>query len=198
MTLGWSTNTRNNPVLPTRGRLQSLTASTSLPFGSLQYYKLRYKDQWFKPVTEDLTLALSGNLGYGDSYGDTDEFPFFQNFYAGGQKSVRGFKSNTLGIKENSEALGGNLLVAGGAELLFPLPFVKKQIKSFRLSAFTDFGNVYDQEEDFDLSLLRYSAGLSAIWVSPFGPVSVSIAQAFNEQDDDETEVFQFAVGSTF
>lgn len=198
VTLGWSTNTRNNPVLPTRGRLQSLTASTSLPFGSLQYYKLRYKDQWFKPVTEDLTLALSGNLGYGDSYGDTDEFPFFQNFYAGGQKSVRGFKSNTLGIKENSEALGGNLLVAGGAELLFPLPFVKKQIKSFRLSAFTDFGNVYDQEEDFDLSLLRYSAGLSAIWVSPFGPVSVSIAQAFNEQDDDETEVFQFAVGSTF
>ena len=75
---------------------------------------------------------------------------------------------------------------------------MQKPLKSIRLSSFVDVGNVYDENENFDAGLLRYSAGISAIWISPFGPVSVSLARPFNEQDDDETEVFQFAVGSTF
>ena len=75
---------------------------------------------------------------------------------------------------------------------------MKKPLKSIRFSGFVDVGNVYDENENFDAGLLRYSAGLSAIWISPFGPVSVSLSQPFNEQDDDETEVFQFAVGSSF
>jgi len=45
---------------------------------------------------------------------------------------------------------------------------------------------------------LRYSAGLSAIWISPFGAMSFSIAQPFNEQEGDTTESFQFSLGSTF
>ena len=149
-------------------------------------------------MTKSLTLALHGNLGYGDAYGDTEELPFFQNFYAGGIRSVRGFKANTLGVKEDDQSLGGNLLVTGGAEIIFPLPFMKKMLKSVRLSAFTDIGNVYAVDEDFDASLLRYSAGLSAIWISPFGAMSFSVAQPFNEQTDDETETFQFSLGSTF
>lgn len=170
----------------------------AVPGGSLQYYKLNYEDRRYSPLTSDLTMAFGGRLGYGKAYGSTDKYPFFENFYAGGQNSVRGFSSNTLGVKDNKQALGGNLLVTAGAELIFQIPFVKKQIKSIRLSAFTDVGNVYDENENFDAGLLRYSAGLSAIWISPFGPVSVSVARPFNKQDDDETEIFQFAVGSAF
>ncbi len=143
-------------------------------------------------------MALHGNLGYGDGYGDTEGLPFFQNFYAGGIRSVRGFKSNTLGVKEDEQSLGGNLLVTGGAEIIFPIPFLKKQLRSVRLSAFADFGNVYADGQDFEADLLRYSAGLSAIWISPFGAMSFSYAQPFNEQADDEEESFQFSLGSTF
>jgi|TARA_B110000046_G_scaffold108624_1_gene115931 outer membrane protein insertion porin family len=170
----------------------------TLPGGSLQYYKLNYEDRRYEPLTEDLTLAYGGKIAYGDAYGSTENYPFFQNFYAGGQKSVRGFKSNTIGLKENNESLGGNFLINAGTEIIFPVPFVKKKIRSFRLSGFIDVGNVYNEDENFDAGLLRYSAGLSAIWISPFGPVSISFARPFNEQKDDETEVFQFAVGSTF
>ena len=198
VTLGWTSNTRNHPILPTRGKLQKFSAEVAVPGGSLQYYKLNYEDRRYSPLTSDLTMAFGGRLGYGKAYGSTDKYPFFENFYAGGQNSVRGFSSNTLGVKDNKQALGGNLLVTAGAELIFPLPYVKKQIKSIRLSAFTDVGNVYDENENFDAGLLRYSAGLSAIWISPFGPVSVSVARPFNKQDDDETEIFQFAVGSAF
>ena len=196
--LSWTNNTRNNPVLPTRGKLQRLSTMVTLPGGSLQYYKLNYEDRRYQPLTEDLTLAYGGKIAYGDAYGSTESYPFFQNFYAGGQKSVRGFKSNTIGLKENNESLGGNFLVNAGTEIIFPVPFVKKKIRSFRLSGFIDVGNVYNEDENFDAGLLRYSAGLSAIWVSPFGPISISFARPFNEQKDDETEAFQFAVGSTF
>ncbi|PHS70939.1 MAG: outer membrane protein assembly factor BamA [Methylophaga sp.] len=198
MTLGWSSDTRNSAILPTSGMSQRLTAEIAIPLGSLQYYKLRYKNTWYSPITDSLTLALKGDIGYADGYGDTDELPFFENYYAGGIRSVRGFKSNTLGVREDDQALGGNLLVTGGAEIIFPIPFLKQKLKSFRLSAFTDIGNVYDVNEDFDAGLLRYSVGLSAIWISPFGALSFSIAEPFNDQNDDEVENFQFSLGSTF
>lgn len=198
LTLSWARNTRNHAVLPTRGRLQRASAEVAVPGGSLQYYKLNYEDRLYTPLTESLTLAYGGRVAYGDAYGSTDEFPFFENFFAGGQRSVRGFETNTLGVREDNQAIGGNFLVTAGAEVIFPLPFVKKDLKSFRFSAFTDVGNVFDQDQGFEADLLRYSVGLSAIWISPFGPVSVSIAQPFNKQDDDETEIFQFAVGSSF
>jgi outer membrane protein insertion porin family len=198
LTLAWSNDSRDNAVLPTRGMNQSLSAEVSLPIGSLQYYKLRYNNDWFHPLTESLILSLGGNVGYAEAYGDTTELPFFENFYAGGIRSVRGYQANTLGVKENGLALGGNLLVAGSAEIIFPIPFVKKALKSVRLSVFTDFGNVYDVNEDFDTGLFRYSAGISAIWISPFGAMSFSMAKPFNEQLDDTPEAFQFSLGSTF
>lgn len=198
VSLGWASNTRNHAVLPTRGKLQRLSAEVAVPGGSLQFYKLNYEDRRYMPLNDKLTLAYGGRVGYGAAYGSTEDYPFFENFYAGGQNSVRGFASNTLGVKDDQQALGGSFLVTAGTELIFPIPFMKKPLKSIRLSGFVDVGNVYDENEDFDAGLLRYSAGLSAIWISPFGPVSISIAQPFNEQEDDETEIFQFAVGSSF
>ncbi|OUR64331.1 outer membrane protein assembly factor BamA [Methylophaga sp. 42_25_T18] len=198
LTLGWSSDTRNNAILPTQGMSQSLTAEVAVPIGSLQYYKLRYKNSWYKPLSDTYTLSLGGELGYADSYGDTDAFPFFENFYAGGIRSVRGFQSNTLGQTEDDEALGGTMLVTASAEVIFPVPFFKKTLRAFRLSAFADAGNVYGEDEDFEADLLRYSVGLGAVWLSPFGAVSVSIAQPFNEQSTDETENFQFSLGSSF
>lgn len=200
---GWSSDSRDSAILPTSGIAQSVNAEVAIPGPSLQFYKLRYKANAYRPITEDLTFAIRGEFGYGDAYGDTNEFPFFENFYAGGIRSVRGFQANTLGVKERTsdgdeEPVGGNLLVSGGAEVIFPVPFMDKTLKSFRLSAFTDFGNVYDVNQDFDAGLLRYSAGLSAIWISPFGAMTFSIAAPLSKEDGDETEAFQFSLGSTF
>ncbi|KKN35947.1 hypothetical protein LCGC14_0778570 [marine sediment metagenome] len=198
LNLGWSSDSRNNALLPTSGISQNVSAEVAVPGPSLQYYKLKYKANAYHPINDTFTFSLRGEFGYGEAYGDTEEFPFFQNFYAGGIRSVRGFQANTLGVKENDEPLGGNMLVTGGAEIIFPVPFMKKTLKSFRLSAFTDVGNVYDVNEDFDASLLRYSAGLSAIWISPFGAMSFSVAAPLSKEEGDETEAFQFSLGSTF
>lgn len=203
LNLGWSSDSRDNALLPTSGISQSVSAEVAIPGPSLQFYKLRYKVNAYRPISDSLTFAVRGEFGYGDAYGSTEEYPFFQNFYAGGIRSVRGFQANTLGVRETTpdgddEPLGGNLLVTGGAEVIFPVPFTDNKLKSFRLSAFTDFGNVYDVDQDFDAGLLRYSAGLSAIWISPFGAMSFSIAAPIKKEDGDETEAFQFSLGSTF
>jgi len=86
----------------------------------------------------------------------------------------------------------------GNVELILPIPFVK-EFKSVRLTAFYDIGNVYDTTfEDVEIDSLRMSTGLSGVWLSPFGMLSVSIAQPFNDQQFDEIQKFQFTFGTTF
>jgi outer membrane protein insertion porin family len=144
-------------------------------------------------------LSLKADIAYGDSYGDTEGgLPFFENFYAGGPKSVRGYEENTLGPLDSlGRPLGGNLRLVSGAEVILPVPFFR-DIKSIKISGFFDAGNVYGNDEDFDAGELRYSAGLSAIWLSPFGLVSASIAQPFNDQVTDQIQNFQFTFGTSF
>jgi outer membrane protein insertion porin family len=191
-------DTRNKAILPDRGTLHRIRTEVAVPGGDLEYYKVDYDARWFYPVTSKYTLALQGRVGYGDSYGDTEVFPFFENFYAGGPRSVRGFEDNTLGPKDSrGDALGGNLLVVGNAEVILPVPFLQ-DIESLRISGFVDAGNVYGVDEDFDAGTIRYSAGLSGLWLSPFGVLTVSVAQPFNTQDGDSEQPFQFTFGTSF
>ncbi len=191
----WAHDTRNRAVLPDRGNLTSLSAETSVPGLDLEYYKLAVRHQRYFPLTEQLTLALNGEIGYGDSFGDTTDLPPFEKYYAGGANSVRGYQDNTLGPISTitGDPLGGNTRVVGNMELYLPVPFMK-DVKSFRISAFVDVGNVYDS--NFEAGDLRMSTGLSAIWISPIGPLSFSLAKPFNDQPGDETQLFQFSIGT--
>jgi outer membrane protein insertion porin family len=147
-------------------------------------------------LSKTFTLSLNIDLGYGDGYGDTTELPFFSHYYAGGYGTVRGYKLYSLGPRDSTgKAYGGNIKTVANAELLFPLPG-KAFGDSVRLATFVDAGNVY--LDTFDAGELRYSAGIGATWMSPFGPLTVSAAKALNEQDGDETEIFQFQLGQSF
>jgi outer membrane protein insertion porin family len=197
-------DTRNKALLPDSGVLHRVRAEAAIPGGDLRYYKLDYETSWYYPLVEDYILALRGLVGYGDGYGETEELPFFENFYAGGPRSVRGYEENTLGPEDDrGRALGGNFKVVGNAEIILPVPFLQ-DVKSVRVAAFVDMGNVFGRgdvfgrSDDIDPGELRLSAGLSGIWLSPFGVLSVSIAQPFNKQPGDETQPFQFTFGASF
>ncbi len=149
-------------------------------------------------MTEDFTLLLKGNLGYGDSYGATKNLPFFENFYAGGPRSVRGYEEFTLGPKDTSgRAIGGNFKVVGNAELILPVPFAA-DVDSIRLTAFVDGGNVYGPDDTISAGSLRFSTGISGLWLSPFGVLTVSAALPFNDQSGDRTQELQFTFGTSF
>jgi outer membrane protein insertion porin family len=209
LTASYTNDSRDKALFPTNGSLQALLAEVSVPGSDLQYYRITYRHRHFVPLTRRFTFALSTDLGYGDGLGSTEALPFFENFFAGGPRSVRGWKANTLGPRETTLAedpVGGNVKVTGSLELFAPPPIGGTFEDSLRLGAFFDFGNVWVTgdtrgliaPEGFSLSDLRYSAGLSAVWLSPVGALSVSVAYPFNDKDDDETEVFQFGFGSTF
>ncbi len=202
LTNRFSYDTRNKAIFPDKGVLHSIEGEIAVPFigNSVEFYKIDYRTQWYTNFYEDYIVTLKGNASYGDAYLDTTKLPFFENFYAGGPRSVRGYEDNTLGpLDSNNLPLGGNFRLTGGAELILPLPFFR-DVKSVRISGFFDAGNVYDLDrgEDFDVGRLRYSAGLSGIWVSPFGIVSVSVAQPFNDEPNDRLQPFQFTFGSSF
>lgn len=270
----WGKSTLNRGILATRGSSQRLSFEISLPGGDLEYYKLDYSAQFFKPLTRALTLRLHTHLGYADGYGDMDKLPFFENFFAGGFGSVRGFERNTLGprispqetpyltqtvwddvdgdgVPENGElsdpayvvcedaslgvpvqsgvqttcrpgqiitfkqtnaylgrtrgAFGGNVLIQGGAEVLFPLPFIKDQ-RMLQTVFFVDAGNVFDTNcgvdqancFDVDLSHINMSSGFGLTWISGFGPMTFSISRPIRKNDLDREEFFQFSLGQTF
>lgn len=197
----WTRDSRNKTVFATRGALSTVTGEVAVPAGenSISFYKVRAKHEQYFPLNDWLTLKGEAEIGYGDAFGDTSDLPPFENFYAGGTRTVRGFKANSLGPRDtNNDPIGGNARILGNVELIFPSPF-EDQAKSTRLSAFVDAGNVYDTEEsDLDLGELRYSAGLSLVWLTPIGPMSFSVAQPLNDEAEDDTETFQFTLGTLY
>ena len=122
---------------------------------------------------------------------------------------MRGFELYSLGPRDSlGNAYGGNLRTVANVELLFPMPG-KAFAESVRLAAFADAGNVFLTESadppttgccgnGFDAGDLRYSAGVGATWLSPFGALTVSVAQPLNDEPDDKTQLFQFQFGQSF
>jgi outer membrane protein insertion porin family len=228
--VGWSESTLNRGVLANRGHSQSLVLESTLPGSDLSFFKLDYRAQIFAPLTTNTTMRFHTELGFGDGYGGTSGLPFYENYYAGGFNSVRGFEDSSLGPRSTPSFVpgggqdkygrytdpdqdplpfGGNVLIQGGAEYLFPLPFVKDQ-RSLRTSLFWDVGNVFDtncsstQKNrgdsgcELDLSSLASSVGVGVTWITALGPLSFSLAMPIKKPDDADTQVFQFSLGQTF
>jgi len=176
----------------------------------MQYYKLQVQSEFYKPLDENnkFTLKLRGGLGYADDYGGED-YPFFKNFFMGGVRSVRGYRTSSIGPKYfNTYAgrwftSGGTKSVLASAEIFFPVPGVKSS-DAFRLSAFFDAGGVFATNDSvgtttqYSQGEMRYSMGFGLQWNSPFGPLQVSIAEPLNDDGKDRVQKFQFGMGSTF
>lgn len=199
LTGSWAHDTRNRAIFADRGMLQRLSMEVTVPGVDLQYYKINYRHLFYVPLTRLFTLSVNGEVGYGDGFGDFDNLPFFENYYAGGVRSVRGFEDNTLGPRDSltNEPIGGGFKLLGNLELIFPPPFFP-DTNSVRMSAFLDVGNVFADFNDFEASELRYSVGVGATWLSPLGALTFSLARPMNDKSGDETQVFQFTIGSTF
>ena len=195
-TLGWSRDSRDSSLAPTRGRLQRLNVDVTFPGQDLSYYRATYQHAWYTPLTKDYTFSLSADIGYGRGLSGKP-YPVFKNFYAGGINSVRGFGSNSLGprdVKDNNP-LGGTASFAASAEILFPLPGTGND-KTVRAFLFADAGNVFDNRIDF--GELRYSVGAGINWLSPVGPLKLSLGYPVKRKPGDDTQRVQFEIGTAF
>jgi outer membrane protein insertion porin family len=193
-------DTRNRTVFATEGNLQRINLEVAVPGSDLEYYKLGYRAVLLYPFAERFALQLMGDTAYGDNYSEqTTGLPFFENYFAGGIRSVRGYRTVQLGPRdaENDRAIGGSFRTLASAELFFPAPFAREN-RSIRMGAFVDAGNVFDGIDNFDANELRAAAGISFEWLSPVGPLVFSWADALNAESGDKRQQFQFSVGGTF
>ena len=216
--VGWSQSTLNRGLMATRGYSQSLVLESTIPGSDLSFYRLDYSGQIFKPLTNNYTLRFHTDIGYLEKYGSTSKVPFYEHYYAGGFNSVRGFKDSSLGPRSTPNdkdydrdhyPFGGNVLIQGGAELLFPMPFVKDQ-RSLRTVLFWDVGNVFDTHCSSDQKSrneagcgikydnLASSVGVGLTWITALGPLSFSLGVPVKKPDNADTQVFQFSLGQTF
>ncbi|SET17930.1 Beta-barrel assembly machine subunit BamA [Nitrosomonas marina] len=213
-TVSWARDRRDSAIYPTSGTTHRLFGEVSIPGVDLNYYKVSYNQKTYFPLTKTFTLFLNTEFGIGDGYRDKP-LPFFKNFFAGGNNSVRGYDLNSLGPREpvpgsdRTFALGASKRVVANLELLFPMPFMKDD-RSVRLGAFIDGGAVFDSFkrktvmlDGFPVDqglpdLLRFSAGISVTWVSPMGPLKVSLAKPLNDKPEDNLQMFQFLFGQQF
>ena len=106
---------------------------------------------------------------------------------------------------QRADPFGGDVLIEGGVELIFPLPFIKDQ-RQIRPAFFVDAGNVFSTTcrsnqrscYDVDVGEIRFSVGVGVSWITGFGPLTFSLAKPLNSGDFDEEEVFQFTIGRGF
>ena len=231
ITSSWSRNSLDRGQLATQGMSHSLSAKVTLPGSDLQYFKLGFDIRNYQRITKngEWTTLLRGSLGYGNGYGQKDgedqTLPFFENYYVGGYRTVRGFSSNTIGPRalytdddnDDTDAIGGNAKYSLSAELIFPAPFLDEAYsRQVRTSIFVDAGEAWDTEFDYsgfiadcntdcdnitDYSKpgnIRVSTGTQLTWVSPLGALVFTLAVPLKEYDGDDTEVFSFNIGNTF
>ena len=168
----WTRNNLDRGQLATQGMSHTLRAKITTPGSDLQYFKLNFDIRNYQRLTDDgdWTTLLRGSLGYGNGYGKFEGndqiLPFFENYYVGGYRTVRGFASNSIGprailTRRNNEgngaatytddAIGGNAKYTLSAELIFPVPFLDEAYsRQIRSSVFVDAGEVWDTEFDYD------------------------------------------------
>ena len=196
LTIGWSSDTKDSALIPTRGTFQRFNTEWGVA-GDARYLKAYYQFQYFMPITRDFTAAFNSEFGWGTGLSGKP-FPVFKNFYAGGQGSVRGFDQNTLGPRDVTGAfVGGAKKFVLNGEVYLPVPGSGND-RTLRMYAFTDVGNVYGANEPVTVQALRASAGLGISWISPLGPLRIAYAYPFRTQPGDRIQNFQFQIGSAF
>ncbi|MCQ8896028.1 outer membrane protein assembly factor BamA [Limnobacter humi] len=194
---GYSFDSRDSAIAPTRGRVTRLSAEYATPLGDQEFIRTTYQEQVYFPFGKKYTLALNGEVTAGFGLGSS-KYPIFRNVYAGGIGTVRGYRSSTLGPRDTDNVpTGGSKRLIGNAEFFFPVPGMNKD-RTFRAFTFLDAGNVYQSDEKINLGSLRYATGLGISWLSPVGPLKFSFGIPLNKEPQDEVQRVQFTIGTGF
>ncbi|MDA3921463.1 MAG: outer membrane protein assembly factor BamA [Salinisphaera sp.] len=203
---GWTRDTRNKTFFATRGTLTSVNFNIKGPGSDLEYYNASIKQQryfrvgsWIPKLSDKVVLNMTGRIGQTAIWGKGTDVPPYDNFFAGGAQSVRGFRNGGVGPRDSfNNPYGGQFLTTLQSDLVIPT-FLKSDNKTTRFSLFYDIGRVYARAQDFNASKLDSSAGVAFDWFTPFfGLLRVSYAPYINKQPGDKVNRFQFSFGTSF
>ncbi|MCW8915820.1 MAG: outer membrane protein assembly factor BamA [Magnetovibrio sp.] len=190
---------RNSKVRPTEGYLVSMTNDLSGLGGDSRYIRNTFRSRYYYKIADGWISSLRGKTGLVTGLGE--DVGLLDRYYVGGD-DLRGFANTGIGPRDTStsDALGGEFMYAGTAEVSVPLGLPKEL--GITGKVFTDFGSLMTVNPSgtnvSDDGTIRSSAGVGLTWVSPVGPINIDFAQAITKASYDQTEVMRFNFGTKF
>ncbi len=193
---GFSYDTRNRTFMPTDGAITSF--KQSLPFfADKRSISNTLSSSIYRTINEDIIGASKFYFSAINGLNDEDVRIGKRTFLS--TKRLRGFEKGKIGPKDGKDHVGGNFASAINFEA--NLPNILPEDTNTDVSVFLDFGNVWGVDYDStidDSNKLRSSTGLALNWSSPIGPMTFILSQNLSKADTDETESFNFNLGTTF
>lgn len=203
--LGYQFNTVDNRLVPRNGvdvNLQSFLYDQALG-SDFEFVRTQAGFDFYDEFDEDPDLVsdyvhFGFQIGVGFAYGDSDEIPYTERTFYGGQQ-VRGFDFRGIGPHENGFPIGGT--TAFYATLEYRRPLVKniqpgsyREIEAIQGGVFLDLGLQDPDEFSLDFDELRISTGI-LFGISFPVPLTFSFGFPLREGDGDDTQVFEFEIG---
>jgi len=192
-----SRDTRNNYYAPSKGSVNILSVEYAGGFlgGDAAFTKVEGSTSWFFPIPFKSVFHIKGAAGRAFE-NEEGKLPVYEHFYLGGLTTIRGFKTSTISPKDprTGERIGGDKMWYGNVEVIFPL-FEEMGLRGV---LFTDFGNVYGVEEDWNFDEIKKSVGIGFRWLSPMGPLRLAWGYNLDPDPDEDSSVWDFSIGGGF
>lgn len=189
-------DSRDDIFFPTEGKIITFSTEFAGSFlgGNKDYVKHEVSAVTFRSLPWDTVFSIRAILGYAYSLDSEEEVPIFEKYYLGGINSLRGYESRSVGTKDSvtGEVLGGDTKVLLNTEIVFPILPQER----FRGVVFFDIGNAFDGS--FKASELRKGVGVGIRWFSPMGPIRLEWGFNLDQEDDEESSIWEFTIGSMF
>jgi outer membrane protein assembly complex protein YaeT len=193
--VGMVWNTSDDPFNPKKGEVISLVVDQAGAFwgGKYSFYKFTAEAKKYIEIGWQTVFASRLKLGFGDAIGSDKNYPLFERFYAGGEKSVRGYGRRRLGpLSASDDPLGGLSLLEGSLELRRPI------WKELSGAVFIDFGQVSKRSFDLPVEKLQFSTGFGLSYATPVGPVRLDVGFPFKTPPNDKPWQIHFSIGAYF
>ncbi|PID71921.1 MAG: outer membrane protein assembly factor BamA [Desulfobulbus propionicus] len=190
-------DTRDRTFAPSRGSRNAVSIEyAGGPLGGdAQFSKIEGSTSWYFPMMWDTVFHVKAAAGQAFENED-DKLPIFEHFYLGGMKSIRGFDSYSISPIDaaSQEKIGGDKMWYGTISVIFPL------VKDMGIQGeiFHDFGNVYGEDEDWDIGDYKKTAGVGILWLSPLGPLKIAWGFNLDQQQGEDSSNWDFSMGGTF
>jgi len=185
---------RDSRIDPTKGSksLASFQYAGGFLGGDYSFAKYEGDFSYYQPLYWKIVGLVHGNIGYVQSLAGS-KIPVWERYFLGGPTTVRGFKFQEVGPRdEHGRPYGGNKKLIFNAELIFPL------IETFKGVIFYDRGNSWGEGENFSLTDMREGVGVGLRFFSPLGPIRLEYGWKLDRRKDERRGEFHFMVGAFF
>ncbi len=191
-------STIDSPLTPSRGTLYlaSCKLAGGLLGGDIKLIKPRLEFTYYQPTFAEQRFGIHVEYSFLKTYGEITNLPYWEKFYLGGERSIRGYDIYTIGPRnENNQNLGGEKSLVFNAEYIIPVGGPIYAI------LFHDMGNAYLKDQKISLNDMFTSTGLELRVFVPALRVPFRLIFSYNNKKiyvDDSNFAFRFAIGTTF